>query len=75
MCPTTLQESGDAIACIRVVSTVDFLVAAGSVSGVVTIFKIPRLPSQNKQVCRLPVWGIPLSFVYVLRQINKYHDI
>ncbi|XP_059491142.1 tectonin beta-propeller repeat-containing protein 2-like [Neocloeon triangulifer] len=56
----------DSITCVRLVSTVDFLVAAGSAAGIVSIFKVPRLPSQIKQIERYCVSGLHSSKITAL---------
>ncbi|RZF33180.1 hypothetical protein LSTR_LSTR004866 [Laodelphax striatellus] len=48
------QKSGSSITCVRVVSSVDYMVAAGDKAGTVTIFKVPKpipedLPEELKQ--------------------------
>jgi hypothetical protein len=55
------QNTGSAITCVKVISTVDFMVAAGNDQGIVTVFQIPKIPpdslpesmkpKKNKQVC------------------------
>ncbi|KOC59375.1 WD repeat-containing protein [Habropoda laboriosa] len=61
------------ITCIQVVSTVDYMVAAGNEHGVVTVFQIPKTPSdslpdslkpkQKKQVERYSISGLHNSAV------------
>ncbi|CAB3373759.1 Hypothetical predicted protein [Cloeon dipterum] len=60
------EDASDSITSVRLVSTVDFLVAAGSSAGVVTIFKVPRLPLQNKQIERYRVSGLHCSKISAL---------
>lgn len=55
------QNTGSSITCVKVISTVDFMVAAGNDQGIVTVFQIPKTPldslpeslkpKKNKQVC------------------------
>lgn len=55
------QNTGSAITHVKVISTVDFMVAAGNDQGIVTVFQIPKMPpdslpesmkpKKNKQVC------------------------
>lgn len=61
------------ITCIQVISTVDYMVAAGSEHGVVTVFQIPKSPpdslpdslkpKQKKQVERYSISGLHNSAV------------
>lgn len=41
------QNTGSAITCVKVISTVDFMVAAGNDEGIVTVFQIPKIPPDN----------------------------
>jgi pheromone shutdown protein TraB len=66
------QNTGSAITCVKVISTVDFMVAAGNDQGIVTVFQIPKTPpdglpesmkpKKNKQVCHAV---ISFSFVAI----------
>jgi hypothetical protein len=53
-----LQDNSSVLTCIKIISTVDYMIAAGSQHGIVTVFQVPKiipdesaLSSQNKQVC------------------------
>ncbi|XP_014217310.1 WD repeat-containing protein CG11141 [Copidosoma floridanum] len=62
------ENSGNGITCIRVVSTVEFMVAAGNDQGIITIFQIPKKisdslpeslkPSKKPQVERFSIKGM-----------------
>jgi hypothetical protein len=41
------RNTGSAITCVKVISTVDFMVAAGNDEGIVTVFQIPKIPPDN----------------------------
>jgi len=41
------QNTGSAITCVKVISTVDFMVAAGNDEGIVTVFQIPKIPPDS----------------------------
>lgn len=62
-----LQNSNCAVTCLKVVSTVDYMVAAGTDHGTVTVFQIPKAPPEgipdilkpkNKQVERFTINGL-----------------
>ncbi|OXU23452.1 hypothetical protein TSAR_001636 [Trichomalopsis sarcophagae] len=62
------EDSNSIITCVKVVSTVDYMVAAGNNHGVVTIFQVPKQlpdslpeslkPKKKKQVERFNVSGL-----------------
>ncbi|XP_011302485.1 WD repeat-containing protein CG11141 [Fopius arisanus] len=65
------ENAYSGITCLRVISTVDYMVAAGNAQGVVTVFQIPKnlpeslpeslRPKQKKQVERYNIGGIHKS--------------
>ncbi|XP_015125096.1 WD repeat-containing protein CG11141 [Diachasma alloeum] len=65
------ENAYSSITCLRVISTVDYMVAAGNNQGVVTVFQIPKnlpeslpeslRPKQKKQVERYNIGGIHRS--------------
>ncbi|XP_063980841.1 WD repeat-containing protein CG11141 [Diachasmimorpha longicaudata] len=65
------ENTYSSITCLRVISTVDYMVAAGNSQGVVTVFQIPKnlpeslpeslRPKQKKQVERYNIGGIHKS--------------
>ncbi|KAF4530166.1 hypothetical protein B566_EDAN001423 [Ephemera danica] len=64
------EDNCSVLTCVKTVSTVDYMVAAGSQNGVVTVFQVPKiaagesvLPSQNKQVERYTVSGLHTAAV------------
>lgn len=67
------QNVNSKITCIQVISTVDYMVAAGNEHGVVTVFQIPKnppdslpdslKPKQKKQVERYSISGLHNSAV------------
>ncbi|XP_069698641.1 tectonin beta-propeller repeat-containing protein 2 isoform X2 [Periplaneta americana] len=67
------ENTGSAITCVKVISTVDFMVAAGNDQGIVTVFQIPKIPpdslpesmkpKKNKQVERYTISGLHSSSV------------
>lgn len=69
----TFQNVNSKITCIQVISTVDYMVAAGNEHGVVTVFQIPKSPpdslpdslkpKQKKQVERYSISGLHNSTV------------
>nr|CAD7426485.1 unnamed protein product [Timema monikensis] len=62
------ENTAVAVTCVKVISTVDYMVAAGSDQGTVTVFQIPKIPpdnlpesmrpKNNKQVERYTVGGL-----------------
>uniref|UniRef100_A0A1B6D2Y9 Tectonin beta-propeller repeat-containing protein 2 n=1 Tax=Clastoptera arizonana TaxID=38151 RepID=A0A1B6D2Y9_9HEMI len=70
------EKSGSSISCVKIVSTVDFMVAVGDKGGTVTIFRIPKptssfLPynykqTSNHQVERYTVGGLHTAPVTAL---------
>nr|CAD7419960.1 unnamed protein product [Timema poppensis] len=41
------ENTAAAVTCVKVISTVDYMVAAGSDQGTVTVFQIPKTPPDN----------------------------
>ncbi|XP_015517957.2 WD repeat-containing protein CG11141 isoform X1 [Neodiprion pinetum] len=62
------ENTNTSITCVRVISTVDYMVAAGNDQGIVTVFQIPKnppdslpdslKPKQKKQVERYNIGGL-----------------
>ncbi|XP_066992406.2 tectonin beta-propeller repeat-containing protein 2 isoform X2 [Anabrus simplex] len=62
------ENTASSVSCVKVISTVDYMVAAGNELGIVTVFQIPKAvpdclpesmkPKKNKQVERYTISGL-----------------
>ncbi|XP_063216137.1 tectonin beta-propeller repeat-containing protein 2 isoform X2 [Bacillus rossius redtenbacheri] len=67
------ENTSAVVTCVKVISTVDYMVAAGNEQGVVTVFQVPKTPpdslpdsmklKKNKQVERYTISGLHTTAV------------
>lgn len=59
------QNVNSGITCVQVISTVDYMVAAGNEQGVITVFQIPKNPPDSLPDSLKPKHKKQVSYVYV----------